>query len=313
MSFDSFLLNHESAIRLGFFLGAFVLLAVWELFAPRRTLKRSRALRWTNNIALAAVNIVMVKVFFSLAAIGLAVFANEHGTGLFNMFPVPYPCAVVTSLLAFDLAVYVIHLAFHMAPGLWRIHRVHHADVDFDVATAVRFHPIQMMLSTLVKFAVILALGTPVLAVLAFEVLFHVLLLFNHANVRIPPAVDRVLRWFIVTPDMHRIHHSVHRAETDSNFGFALPWWDRLFGTYRAEPAAGHEQMTLGIGQFSEQRDFWLDRLLLNPFLDDCGSQIANRGEEADGYLIDAHNQASEGRTHLQNYKIDHTLVGESN
>lgn len=282
MPFDTFLLEHESAIRLGFFLGAFVLLAVWELFAPRRALKSSRALRWTNNVALAMVSILMVRLFFSLAAVGLAVFVNERGTGLLNMFPIPYPLAIVASLLAFDLAVYLIHLAFHTAPVLWRIHRVHHADMDVDVATAVRFHPFQMVLSTLIKFAVILALGTPVLAVLAFEAVFHALLLFNHANVRIPLSVDRVLRWFIVTPDMHRIHHSVHQTETDSNFGFALPWWDRLFGTYRAEPAAGHEQMTLGIGQFNAQRDFWLDRLLLNPFLENRCSHAANRSQEVD-------------------------------
>ena len=280
MSFEPFLLDHESAIRLGFFLGAFVLLAIWELFAPRRASQTSKAVRWTNNVALAIVNILMVRVLFTLAAVGLAVFVNERGTGLLNMFPVPYPVAIVASLLAFDLAVYLIHLAFHTAPVLWRMHRVHHADVDFDVTTAVRFHPLQMVLSTLVKFAVILVLGTPVLAVLAFEALFHALLLFNHANVRIPHAVDRVLRWFIVTPDMHRVHHSVRSAETDSNFGFALPWWDRLFGTYRAQPAAGHERITLGIGQFGAPRDFWLDRLLLNPFLDERRPRVIDRSQE---------------------------------
>lgn len=280
MSFDTFLLDHESTIRLGFFLGAFVLLAVWELFAPRRASETSKVIRWTNNGALAIVNILMVRVLFPLAAVGLAVFVNERGTGLLNMFPVPYPLAIVASLLAFDLAVYLVHLAFHTAPVLWRMHRVHHADVDFDVTTAVRFHPLQMVLSTLIKFAVILVLGTPVLAVLVFEAVFHALLLFNHANVHIPRAVDRVLRWFVVTPDMHRVHHSVRSAETDSNFGFALPWWDRLFGTYRAEPAAGQERMTLGIGQFRTQRDFWLDRLLLNPFLDERTSQAGDRSQE---------------------------------
>lgn len=285
-SFNSFVLAHESAIRLGFFVGAFMLLAAWELFAPRRTSETSTAIRWTNNVALAIVNILIVRMLFPLAAIGLAVFINERGTGLLNMFPVPYPLAIVASLLAFDLAVYLIHLAFHTAPVLWRMHRVHHADVDFDVATAVRFHPVQMVLSALVKFAVILVMGPPALAVFLFETVFHALLLFNHANVHIPPAVDRVLRWFVVTPDMHRVHHSVRSAETDSNFGFALPWWDRLFGTYRAEPAAGHERMTLGIGQFRERREFWLDRLLLNPFLDEPGSQAADRSQEVSDHRI---------------------------
>jgi sterol desaturase/sphingolipid hydroxylase (fatty acid hydroxylase superfamily) len=266
MSFETFLVDHESAIRLGFFLGTFVLLAAWELFAPRRVPGTSKVIRWTNNAALAIVNIVLVRVLFPLAAVALAVFVNERGAGLFNMFTIPYPLAIVASVLAFDLAVYLIHLAFHTAPVLWRMHRVHHADVDFDVATAVRFHPLQMVLSTLVKFAVILVLGTPVLAVLVFEAVFHALLLFNHANVHIPPAVDRVLRWFVVTPDMHRVHHSIRLAETNSNFGFALPWWDRLLGTYRAGPAAGHERMTIGIERFRARRDSWLDRMLLNPF-----------------------------------------------
>jgi sterol desaturase/sphingolipid hydroxylase (fatty acid hydroxylase superfamily) len=281
MSLDTLLLDHESTIRLGFFLGAFALLSIWELFAPRRALETSKVIRWTNHVALAIVNILMIRVLFPLVAVGLAVFVNERGTGLLNMFPVPYPLAIVASLLAFDLAVYLIHLAFHTAPVLWRMHRVHHADVDFDVATALRFHPLQMVLSALVKFAVILVLGPPVLAVLLFETVFHALLLFNHTNVRIPPAVDRVLRWFVVTPDMHRVHHSVQPAETDSNFGFALAWWDRLFGTYRAEPAAGHERMTLGIGQFRERREFWLDRLLLNPFIDEPSSKPANAGPAA--------------------------------
>jgi len=268
MPFDKFLLDHESAIRLGSFLGTFVLLAAWELFAPRRASEASKAIRWTNNVGLAIVNILMVRVLFPMAAVGLALFVNERGTGLLNMFPVPYPLAVVASVVVFDLAVYLVHLAFHTAPVLWRMHRVHHADLHVDVATAVRFHPIQILLSTLIKFAVILVLGPPVLAVLLFETVFHALVLFNHTNVRIPPAVDRVLRWFVVTPDMHRVHHSIHSGETNSNFGFALPWWDRLLGTYRAEPAAGHERMTLGIELFRAERDSWLDRMLLNPVLD---------------------------------------------
>jgi sterol desaturase/sphingolipid hydroxylase (fatty acid hydroxylase superfamily) len=280
MSFDAFLLDHESPIRLGSFLGVFVLLAIWEVLAPRRTPETSKVIRWSNNAALVIANMFLIRLLFPLAAVGLAVFAQERGTGVFNMFPVPYTVAVVVSLLAFDLAVYLIHLAFHTAPVLWRIHRVHHADVDVDVATAIRFHPIQMVLSSAVKLSVILVLGPPVLAVLLFETLFHALLLFNHTNVRIAPAVDRVLRWFIVTPDMHRVHHSVRPAETNSNFGFALPWWDRLFGTYRAGPAMDHERMALGIDSFRTERDFWLDRMLLNPFLDQSNAP-KSEGQEA--------------------------------
>jgi sterol desaturase/sphingolipid hydroxylase (fatty acid hydroxylase superfamily) len=272
MAFDTFLLDHESLIRLGFLFGALPLLAGWELLAPRRSLEASRALRWSNNVALAVVNVLTVRVLFPTAAVGLAVFVEGHGSGLFNMVRLPYVLAVILSVLAFDLAVYLVHLAFHTAPVLWRMHRVHHADLDVDVTTALRFHPVQMLLSTLVKLAVILVLGPPVLAVVLFESVFHSLLLFNHSNVRIPPAADRVLRWFVVTPDMHRVHHSIRRIEADSNFGFALPWWDRLFGTYRAKPAAGHDHMTLGIGEFREPRDSRLDRLLLNPALDARGA-----------------------------------------
>jgi sterol desaturase/sphingolipid hydroxylase (fatty acid hydroxylase superfamily) len=189
------------------------------------------------------------------------------------MFPVPYAIAVIASLMAFDLAVYLVHLALHAAPVLWRIHRLHHADVEVDVATAIRFHPFQMLLSTAVKLSVILVLGTPVLAVLLFETLFHAVLLFNHSNVRIAAGVDRMLRWFVVTPDMHHVHHSVRMRETNRNFGFALPWWDRLFGTYLAEPVAGQQRMTVGIREFRTPREFRLDRLLLNPFVDDRNAQ----------------------------------------
>ena len=273
MPFETFLVQQESVIRLGFFVTALVLIAAWELLVPLRAPGAPRAIRWTNNMALAILNIVLLRVLFPVAAVYVAVLASERGAGFFNMFPVAYPVAVMASLLAFDLSVYLVHLVFHNAPALWRMHRVHHADVDVDVATALRFHPIQMALSVLVKFAVILVLGTPVLAVLIFETVFHVILLFSHANVRIPRGVDRVLRWFIVTPDMHRVHHSIHLSETNSNFGFAFPWWDRLFGTYRAEPAAGHERMTLGIELFRTRRDFWLDRMLLNPFLADLKTE----------------------------------------
>ena len=208
---------------------------------------------------------------------GVAVFAEERGTGLLNMFAIPYPLAFIVSLLALDLTMYFVHLMFHAVPALWRVHRMHHADVDFDVTTGARFHPIQIILALPIKFALIFVLGLPVLAVLVFEAVFNALSLFNHANVRIPSRVDRVLRWFLVTPDMHRVHHSVDANETNSNFSFVLPWWDRFFGTYRAEPADGHERMTIGVDQFRTQRDFWLDRMLLQPFQDDSGPYAINR------------------------------------
>jgi sterol desaturase/sphingolipid hydroxylase (fatty acid hydroxylase superfamily) len=273
MSFETFLLDHESVIRFGFFLGTFALMALWEVLAPLRVPGTSKAVRWPNHVMLAAMNVVLVRVLFPLAAVALAVYAGERGIGLFNMIPVPYLLAFVGSLLALDLAIYLFHLVFHAVPALWRVHRVHHADLDIDVSTGVRFHPIQMVLSVVVKSVVILLLGPPALSVLTFEVLSHAITLFNHGNVRIPPSLDRVLRWLVVTPDMHRIHHSIHIAETDSNFGFVLPWWDRMFGTYRAEPAAGQLRMVVGIETFRTDRDLWLDRLVLNPVIDERGSQ----------------------------------------
>lgn len=277
MSFDAFLLSNDPAIRLGLFLGTFALMAAWELFAPRRVLEVSKPVRWTHNISIAIINVLLVRVLFPSAAVGVAVFAEERGTGLLNMFAIPYPLAFLVSLLALDLTMYLVHLMFHAVPALWRVHRMHHADVDFDVTTGARFHPIQILLAVPIKFAVIFVLGLPVMAVLVFEAVFNALSLFNHANVRIPSTVDRLLRWFLVTPDMHRVHHSVDATETNSNFGFVLPWWDRLFGTYRAEPAAGHERMTIGVDRFRTERDFWLDRMLLQPFRDDPGPYAINR------------------------------------
>jgi sterol desaturase/sphingolipid hydroxylase (fatty acid hydroxylase superfamily) len=274
MSFESFLLDHETAIRLGFFFGAFVIMALWEFVAPLRVPGTSKVIRWSNHLGLVAMNIVLVRVLFPLAAVALAVYAGERGIGLLNVISVPYLLAFVGSFLVLDLAVYLFHLLFHAVPALWRVHRVHHADLDIDVTTGVRFHPIQMVLAVIVKSIVILVLGPPALAVLTFEAASHAITLFNHGNVKIAPALDRVLRWLVVTPDMHRVHHSIQTAETDSNFGFVLPWWDRIFGTYRAEPAAGQVRMVVGIESFRTDRDQWLDRLVLNPALDETGSQL---------------------------------------
>ncbi len=277
MNLDTFPLGDDPVIRLGFFLGMFAIMAAWEAFAPRRRLVVSKPVRWTHNISIAIINVLLVRVLFPSAAVGVAVFAEERGTGLLNMFAIPYPLAFLASLLALDLTMYLVHLMFHAVPALWRVHRMHHADVDFDVTTGARFHPIQIILVVPIKFAVIFVLGLPVLAVLVFEAVFNALSLFNHANVRIPPTVDRLLRWFLVTPDMHRVHHSVDATETNSNFSFVLPWWDHLFGTYRAEPAAGHARMTIGVDQFRTERDSWLDRMLLQPFRDDLGAYPITR------------------------------------
>ena len=278
---DAFLLSHEVAVRLGVFFGIFATMAVWELLAPRRTLQLPKSVRWTNNLALTILNGILVRAILPVAAIGVAGFAADRGMGMLNLVHVSYPWAVVLSVLALDLAIYFQHLMFHAVPLLWRLHRVHHADLDFDVTTGARFHPVEIVLSMLIKFAVILVLGPPALAVLLFEILLNATSMFNHGNVRLPAAIDRLLRLLVVTPDMHRVHHSVVPRETNSNFGFNVPWWDRLFGTYRAQPQAGHAAMTIGVEQFRTPRDVWLDRMLLQPFRADTGGYAIGRPHDA--------------------------------
>ena len=266
---ETFLLRHEPTVRLGVFLGIFAIITAWELAGPRRTLRVRKGLRWTHNLALTMLNEVLVRAAIPVAAVGVATWAAERGLGLLNLIDVSYPLAILLSVLVLDLAIYLQHQMFHVVPLLWRVHRVHHADLDIDVTTGTRFHPIEIGLSMLIKFAVILALGTPAIAVLMFEILLNASSMFNHGNVRIPAAIDGILRLLVVTPDMHRVHHSIDPRETNSNFGFNLPWWDRLFGTYRAEPQAGHEAMTIGIAQFRSPRELRLDRMLLQPFRSD--------------------------------------------
>jgi sterol desaturase/sphingolipid hydroxylase (fatty acid hydroxylase superfamily) len=265
------LLAYEPAIRLAAFVGVFVVMAAWEWIVPRRKQSVGRMWRWPNNLGVVVVDTLFIRILFPTAAVGLALIAEAQGFGVFNMVAIPWWIAVVLSVVILDLAIYLQHVLFHAVPTLWRLHRMHHADLDIDVTTGLRFHPIEIVLSILIKFAVIAVLGAPAVAVLIFEVLLNATSMFNHSNVRIPARSDRVLRWFVVTPDMHRIHHSVLSRETNSNFGFNLPWWDHLLGTYRAEPEAGHEGMTIGIEQFRDPRELRLDRMLLQPFRGDAG------------------------------------------
>jgi sterol desaturase/sphingolipid hydroxylase (fatty acid hydroxylase superfamily) len=256
---EQFLLANEAPVRLGFFVGIFALMGLWEVLAPRRRLQHSKSMRWISNIGLVVINSVTLRLLFPAAAVGAAVVAEEQGWGLFNFYTVPAWVAVAGSVVIMDFFIWLQHVVVHAVPVLWRLHRVHHADLDYDVTTGSRFHPFEILLSMLIKFAVIAFLGAPVVAVVLFEILLNATSMFNHSNVRIPVGVDRVLRWFVVTPDMHRVHHSIEDDETNSNFGFNLPWWDRLLGTYRAQPRAGHEGMTIGISTFREER--WCSRL----------------------------------------------------
>lgn len=267
MATTDVILAHEPLVRVALFLGILLAMAVWEVASPRRRREIPRLIRWSNNLGIVVANTLLVRLTFPIGAVGMAVVAADRGWGLLHAFEIPGWAAFLLSLLALDLAIYLQHVMFHAVPALWRLHRVHHADLEFDVSTGLRFHPGEILLSMGIKLAIVAVLGPPAFAVLVFEVLLNGTSMFNHANIRIPVHIDRVLRLLVVTPDMHRVHHSIHPTETNSNFGFNLPWWDRLLGTYRPQPRDGHEAMTIGIEHFRTRRDLWLDRMLIQPVL----------------------------------------------
>lgn len=255
----------EPMIRLGAFVGVLALLAAWELLAPRRQLTVGRRRRWPGNFGIVIVDTVVLRILFPTAAVGLALLADARGWGVLNQVAIPQWAAILVAILALDLLIYAQHVLFHSVPLLWRLHRMHHADLDIDVTTGIRFHPVEILLSMLIKLAAVVALGAPALGVMIFEIVLNATSMFNHSNVRLPAGADRRLRRILVTPDMHRVHHSIVARETHSNFGFNLPWWDRLFGTYRAQPAAGHEAMTIGLPEFRDPAELRLDRMLSQP------------------------------------------------
>jgi sterol desaturase/sphingolipid hydroxylase (fatty acid hydroxylase superfamily) len=259
-------LDYEPVIRLGFFVAVFVLIAVWERRRPRRALTVSVAARWVANLAVVALNTLVIRLLFRAAAVGAAVWCRQRGWGLFNILDAPAWVSILVSVVMLDLTVYTQHVIFHAVPVLWRVHRMHHSDLDLDVTTGARFHPVEIMLSMLIKVGVVMLIGAPATAVLIFEVLLNATSMFNHGNIRLPARVDRIVRRLLVTPDMHRIHHSIETRETNSNFGFNLSWWDRLFGTYRDQPAAGHDRMTLGLPELRDPKRLTLGRLLILPF-----------------------------------------------
>ncbi len=280
MPISDWVVQHEAPLRLGCFVGVLLAMALWELRAPCRRLSVSKAARWGNNLALVLLDSLLLRLLFPAAAVGMAAFATTAGWGLFNYLHWPLWLELLLSVVLLDLVIYLQHVMVHAVPLFWRLHRVHHADLDYDVTTALRFHPIEILLSMVVKFAAIAALGAPVVAVVIFEVLLNAMAMFNHGNVQLPQGLDRWLRWLVVTPDMHRVHHSVEDDETNSNFGFNLSLWDRLMGTYRAEPRAGHTGMTIGIRKFREVKEaVRLDGLLLMPFRGGVSGYAINRRE----------------------------------
>ena len=257
----------EGLIRMGFFLGVFTVIALVELVAPRRALTFDKTSRWAANLSIVALDTVLVRLLFPIFPVGLSLLAKERGWGVLNLFGLPSWMEVIIGVVALDLVIYLQHVLFHFLPILWRLHRMHHTDRDLDVTTGTRFHPLEIVLSTGIKLVAVALIGAPALAVLIFEVLLNAASQFNHGNIALPGTVDRWLRLIVVTPDMHRVHHSVIPRETNSNFGFAIPWWDRFCGTYRPAPEAGHAGMTIGLKEYRDPQQLNLWRLLLNPFL----------------------------------------------
>jgi sterol desaturase/sphingolipid hydroxylase (fatty acid hydroxylase superfamily) len=273
------LMQNEPAIRLTVFFGVFAAVAIWEVITPFRDLATRKPIRWARNLGLLVVDTLLVRLVLPAGAVGASLLAIERGWGLFNVVSVSPAVAIIASVVILDFTIYLQHVVFHAMPALWRLHMVHHADLDFDVTTGTRFHPLEILLSMLIKIAVVVVLGAPALAVLIFELLLNATAMFNHGNVSLPRWLDTPVRWLVVTPDMHRVHHSVKRVECNSNFGFNLPWWDRLFGTYVPEPAAGRDDMVLGVSHIRDERQTvpWLIGL---PFLRRTGVYPFGRGKQ---------------------------------
>jgi sterol desaturase/sphingolipid hydroxylase (fatty acid hydroxylase superfamily) len=271
--------DYEPVIRLSAFVAVLVVMGICEAMAPRRSLTGSKPARWFSNLTLAAINAFAIRLAFAIGAVGVALEAQSRGWGLFNNVSLPGWLATVLGVLALDLAIYLQHVLFHAVPAFWRLHMVHHADPDFDVTTGLRFHTIEIALSMGIKVAAIMVVGPPALAVLIFEVLLNATSMFSHSNLRLPIWLDRMLRLVVVTPDMHRVHHSTIRNETNSNYGFNMPWWDYLFGTYRAQPVEGHEAMKIGLNQIPPARAVGLTWLLTLPFIGAVGNYPIKKSE----------------------------------
>lgn len=274
-------MQQEPVIRIAMLLGVLAMMATWEWVAPRRALSVSKAYRWSNNFGVIALGTLLTRLVVPAGAVGLAVFVESQGWGLLQVVNLPLWLTVLIAIVVLDFTIWAQHVMFHAIPTLWRLHRMHHADLDIDVTTGLRFHPLEILLSFGIKATVIVALGVPAVAVLLFEIILSSLAMFNHSNVRMPLVVDRVLRLLIVTPDFHRVHHSWYPHETNSNFGFNLSLWDRIMGTYRAQPDDGHEGMTIGINQFRDPKWERLDKMLIQPFVGPTDSYPLNRRSEA--------------------------------
>ena len=277
------IISYEPQLRLGGLVLVLLVMATCEVIAPRRSHSIGKTYRWINNLGVVVLGSLLVRIVFPLSAVGVALYAEQQGWGLFSIASMPRWTIILLSIVILDFVIWAQHVMFHAVPILWRLHRMHHADLDFDVTTGLRFHPIEIFLSIGWKAGVVVLFGMPALAVLFFEIILNALAMFNHSNVRLPLGLDRVLRWFVVTPDMHRVHHSWHRDETNANFGFNLPWWDRLLGTYKPQPKDGHEKMVIGLHQFRDPRWLRIDRMMFQPLA----------GKESVGFMNKPREQTS--------------------
>ena len=267
---EKWFFDNEADLRLACFLGIFLVMACWELLSPRKLLIKPKLLRWFNNISLTILNTAFIRLLFFMASIslvtGMATLAEKKSWGLFNMIEIGGGIEILASLLLLDLAIYFQHILFHKVFWLWRLHRVHHSDTDIDVTTGARFHPAEIILSIIFKMGLVFLIGPKVIAVILFEIILNACAMFNHANVLLPKHIDSLVRLILVTPDMHRVHHSIIRKETDSNFGFSIALWDRLFKTYCAQPEKGHDKMMIGVDEFREEKEVYIHKMLSQPF-----------------------------------------------
>ena len=266
MPFEDFLIDNEAPLRLGIFFGVLVLLGVVELAFPKRERTFKRVKRWRVNLVIALIDTLALRFLLPILAVGTALWVEMNQIGLLEILNWPGWLEVLLAVILLDMLVYGQHVAFHHIPIFWRIHRVHHADRDIDVTTALRFHPVEIVLSMLLKIAFVVVLGAPVVAVICFEILLNAMAMFNHSNLRLPTGVDRWLRLFVVTPDMHRVHHSIDMVESNRNFGFSLSIWDRIFSTYKAQPDLGHGEMVLGLEEYQGDESCRLGWTLCFPF-----------------------------------------------
>jgi sterol desaturase/sphingolipid hydroxylase (fatty acid hydroxylase superfamily) len=278
----AWLAAHEALVRVACFGAIFAAVALAEIAMPRRRLTTSKRQRWSANIGIVVIDTMVLRLFFPAGAVGVAIWVQRQGWGLLSGVQWPAGLEILLAIIFLDLVVYLQHVMFHAVPTLWRVHMMHHADMDFDLTTGTRFHPVEILVSMGIKAGAILAIGAAPSAVLLFEMLLNGTAMFNHGNFMIPAKVDRLLRWLVVTPDMHRVHHSIFPNETNSNYGFNLPWWDRLMGTYKPQPRLGHDGMTIGLRQFRDPGALGLGDLLRMPFVGKQGAYAINRKSGGD-------------------------------